>query len=204
MCSASLLACTKPSHDFKPTIVDIAEVAKEVKVPKNLMNEIETDFTKETKVITPVYVFVPAELQFSEETKGAIKSPRMIFKFPKGGGRLDLKDVVTGQGSFYMNFFKPVDSNVEFVHLYYLSNSPQKKIDGETFGLGCGRWIDLKKSIGKLVDPHYLKLNVSDLRYLHVVTGTYLLVYRQTTQIFISQITLTDSRYENELCSGAG
>jgi hypothetical protein len=123
------------------------------------------------------------------------------FSFPKGGGRLDLKNIITGQGSFYFSF--PAEQFTKFpslVHLYYISQAPAKKIGDEVFGLGCGKWIDIKNKFKNLQKDNFFKLNTTANRYLFALAGHYVLVFRENNQVYLTQLTITDSRFTNELC----
>jgi hypothetical protein len=184
--------------------VDIQQLAHEVQIPGKIMSDIENEISGDTKGIAPVYVFLPLSVRFDEAQDGVLSKAHIVYNFPKGGGELDLKDLVTGFGSFYLSFpEEQFDKKNELMHIYYVSQSPVKKLDGENFGLGCGRYIDLKKSFSKLQNEDFLKLNTSDLRYLYVTAGRYIFVFRQASQVYITQLTITDSRYKNELCMGA-
>ncbi len=196
--------CFKSSDSGSVETIEVRVVAKEVQIPKILMSDLENEITSDSKTIAPVYMFIPLQVQFSELNDGVLKSPVMRFNLPKGGGNIDLKDVVTGVGSFYLSF--PADQfegKAELIHLYYISNSPVKKIENENFGLGCGRMIDLKKSFGKLQKPDFLKLNTSEQRYLYVTSGRFVFVFKESSRIYMAQLTISDSRYLKELCLGA-
>lgn len=198
------VGCTRTSHTENDEVIDIKTIAKEVQIPKSLMTGLVKEIVSDSKTLTPVYLFMPLQVRFSESNEGVLKKPAILFNLPKGGGIIDLKDVVSGFGSFYLNFpAGQFDENNEFLHLYYISNSPVKRIENETFGLGCGKMIDLKNSFTKLHKPDFLKLNTSDQRYLFVTAGLYVFVFRKASQVFMAQLTITDSRYSKELCLGA-
>lgn len=204
----TMTACSRGSEHEAPEIIEVLAIAKEVQIPKVLMSNIEAEINAESKTIAPVYLFMPLEVQFVTLTKGVLKTPNMIFKLPKGGGSIDLKDVIAGDGSFYMRFPNEQFENmsefrVDLLGLFYISNSPSKKIDGETFGLGCGKMIDLKKSFSNLQEHKFLKLNTTDLRYLFVAAGRYVFIFKQASKVYLTQLTITDSRYYKELCLGA-
>lgn len=204
LCFFLLFACTAQKGTKNVEVVEIRTIAKEVQIPKSLMDELIKEIISDTKTLTPVYLFMPLQVQFTEVNEGVLKKPAIRFLLPKGGGTIDLKDVISGAGSFYLSFPpEQFDDNHEFLHLYYMSNSPVKKIENETFGLGCGKMTDLKKSLSKLQKPDFLKLNTSHQRYLFVTSGIYVFVFRRASQIFMAQLTLTDSRYSKELCLGA-
>lgn len=199
-----LAGCTPKVAIENDEIVDIRTIAKEVQIPKFLMTALVKEIISDSKTLTPVYLFMPLQVRFAEYNEGVLRKPSLRFNFPKGGGHIDLKDVVSGFGSFYLSFpAEQFDENYEFLHLYYISNSPVKKIENESFGLGCGKMIDLKKSFSKLQKPEFLKLNTSDSRYLYVISGLYVFVFKKASQIFMAQLTISDSRYSKELCLGA-
>lgn len=198
-----LSGCFEKHADVQIENIEVSEIAKEVFIPKFVIAEVHENFQKDTKTIVPVYMFMPAQIQFNELSENVLRKPVIKFNFPKGGGSIDLKDVVTGSGSFYMSFpAEQFDENHELIHLYYISNSPVQKIDGEAFGLGCGKAIDLKSNVKKLQESDYLKVNTNDMRHLRVLAGRYIFVTRQASQIYLSQITITDSRFTKELCLG--
>lgn len=198
-----LSGCFDKAAEVQIENVEINEIAKEAFIPKLVMSEVHEDFLKDTKTIAPVYMFTPVQIQFNELNENVLRKPAIKYSFPKGGGSIDLKDVVTGAGSFYMSFpAEQFDENHELMHLYYVSNSPVQEIDGESFGLGCGKVVDLKKSFKKLKKPDFLKLNTNDIRHLRVLAGRYIFVLRQAAQVYLSQVTISDSRYVKELCMG--
>jgi hypothetical protein len=198
-----LVSCSKNSKELSVEVIEVNEIAKEAFIPKALMAEVKDGIFKDSKTITPVFLFTPVQLQFTEFNENVLRKPALKFSFPKGGGSIDLKDVVIGDGSFYMSFPKEqFDENHELMHLYYISNSPVKNIEGENFGLGCGKMLDLKKSFKKLQAHDFVKLNTNEHRYLHVLAGRYVFVFKQSSQIYISQVTVYDSRYAKELCLG--
>lgn len=185
------------------TVVKVETLAQEVKIPKVIMSTVEAELFKDSKNIVPIYTFAPLSVQMIELSEAVLSQPQLRFDFPKGGGQLDLKDFVKGQGSFYMSF--PSDQFVgdhELMHVYYVSNSPQRDIAGEVYGLGCGRLVDLRDRLSQLQKPDFLKLNTNGLRYLAVTAGKYIFIFRKNNQVSISQLTLTDSRYQSELCIG--
>jgi hypothetical protein len=201
-----LFSCTKAQHKAEPYAVNVSEVAKDVLIPKQMLKELDNELGEEFKNTPPLYSFIPVNVKFEELQPGVLSKPSLQYNFPKGGGAIDLKDVVSSDGSFYMSFPEvQFEKENDLLHIYFISNSPKKSIDGESFGMGCGKWSDLKGSFSRLKKPDYLKLNTSDLRYLRVVAGTFVFIFRQGKNIYLNQVTITDSRHQGELCnSGSG
>lgn len=200
-----LCACTKSHHKAESYAIEVSEVAKEVAIPKQLLKELDGELQEEFKSGNPLYSFIPLAVKFDELQAGVLSKPSLQFNFPKGGGTVDLKEVVSTDGSFYMSFPEAQFSKEsELLHIYFVSNSPKKAIDGETFGMGCGKWNDLKGNFSKLKKADYLKLNTSSLRYLRVVAGTFVFIFKQGKNVYLNQLTITDSRYSGELCGSGG
>ncbi|AGH96186.1 hypothetical protein [Pseudobdellovibrio exovorus] len=204
ICILSLTGCLKEKKTVDVTTIQVKDLAREVQIPKQVMVEIEDKLMAEVATsFSPQYILVPLQIQFTSISENVLAEPIIRYELPKGGGDIDLKNVVTGDGSFFMNFPKEqFESLPEIQHLYFISNSPLRTIDDENFGMGCGKFVDIKKSFTSLQKEDFLKLNTTDLRYLPVIAGRYLLVFRQGNQINLTQLTITDSRYTQELCVG--
>ena len=56
---------------------EVHTVAKEVKIPKIIMMNLEDELTKESKTIAPMYLFMPIQVQFNELTSGVLKNQNM-------------------------------------------------------------------------------------------------------------------------------
>ncbi|MBC7741793.1 MAG: hypothetical protein H7061_06335 [Bdellovibrionaceae bacterium] len=197
----SLGGCFKKTSDSNEASHKVSDMALEVQIPKELMREVVKEIGEDTKTLTPVYVFVPLQIELHDKSPGVLSAESLKFDYPKGGGQLDLKKFVVGNGSFYFNLTVDQFSKLpDLVHLYYVSHAPIKKIEDEHYGLGCGKWVDIKSQFKNLQKEDFLKLNTNQLRYLYVVAGTYVFVFRDGHQIYLSQLTITDSRYTNELC----
>lgn len=197
-------SCTEKhekSHD-KISTLHLKELAEDIRIPKELLKIVEDEVKSENKTASLMYTFLPLTVEFNNKSPDVIKSNPLQIVLPKGGGSIDLKSIVVGSGSFYISF--PEEQFVgqpELTHLYFISQASSQKIDEETYGLGCNKWIDLKSSFKKLQKNTFLKANTTDLRYLYVLAGSYIFIFRQNNQIFLTQLTLTDSRYSDKLCS---
>jgi hypothetical protein len=198
-----LVGCTGHQENDVPTRIEIDQVAVEQQIPKSVMAQLDEDFKEEFKTTPPLYAFIPLTVAFKEIQPGVLNTPFLEYAYPKGGGQLDLKEVLKGEGSFYMYFpTEQFDKENDLLHIFFISNSPRVSIDGENFGLGCGKWNDLKSGFKKLQKIDNLKLNTTDLRYLRVIAGTYIFVFKQNKNIYLTQLTITDSRFANQLCVG--
>ncbi len=191
----------------KPLLVDeiaITAKANDFKIPKSIFDEIEMEIQKEPSQLQSVYLFSPLKVILYTQS-GILKSATqgaLQLNFPVGGGVLDFKDYIQGQGSFSISFppeqFKELPS---LLGLYFLSDSPQRKIDNEEFGLGCGKMAHLKSRFSSLQEVNYLKLNTTQLRHLYVVSGTFIFAFRDRNKVYLSHLHVKDSRYPDFYCS---
>ncbi|OFZ31498.1 MAG: hypothetical protein A2622_02625 [Bdellovibrionales bacterium RIFCSPHIGHO2_01_FULL_40_29] len=181
--------------------IQVTDIPSDFMIPHQFMKAVESDLLLESKILTPVYIFTTLEVLFKEKTPGTLSSPAQVFRFPKGGGAIDLQTLVTGQGSFYMSF--PPDQFKDLPpleHLYYISHTPKKKIGDEEFGLGCAKWVDIQSRFEDLQKVDFLNLNTTDNRHLFVLAGHYVFVFRNSNQVHLAQLTITDSKNAFQLC----
>lgn len=201
LCFGVQVACT--AHKENPTVqvIKVTDIPRDVQMPQAFIQMIESDLQIETKILSPVFNFVPLQVLFVEKSADVLLNPRILFEFPKGGGRIDMQEVVRGAGSFYLSFPDEQFKNLpELEHLFYVSQAPEKEISKETFGVGCGKWIDLKNQFTDLKKSDFMLLNSTGQRHLFVLAGHYIFVFRKLNQVFLTQLTISDSRSVNELC----
>lgn len=201
--SSLIFGCSKAHEHTEEKPIEINTFPKEISIPKALLQTVEADLANESKVLNPVYLFTPLKVAFTQKTHGTLSSEKVLYSLPKGGGTLDMQSIATGQGSFYLSFpeeqFKEKELP-ELEHLFFVSHSPITKIDGEDYGLGCGKWVDLKKSFASLQKPNFLQLNTTKNRHLLVMAGSYVFIFRKSNQIYLTQLTITDSKNSDLLC----
>lgn len=190
------------SSSVKPSkIIVVDEIAQDFQIPQSFIQTIESDLRLETKILTPVFNFVPLNVLFTEKSPQTLTSPSLQYQFSKGGGRVDLQNFIKGQGSYFMSF--PAEQFAalpELEHLFYVSQAPKNKIGTEEFGIGCGKWVDLKNKFKDLQKSDFLSLNTTDQRHLFVTAGNYVFVFRKFNQIYLTQLTIADSKNVNQLC----
>lgn len=189
------------SKDAHYTDIKIEARAEDFKVPKKIFEQIETDLVGSASV-QAVYLLAPIQAVLFSESNAVVKDNPTRVTFPNGGGTLDLANSISGQGSFYLSFPKEQFETLPTLEkLYFISDSPKKKIEEEEFGLGCGKFVDIKKQFESLQKKDFLKLNTTDLRYLYVVSGYYIFVFKNNNQIYLTHLHVTDSRYPDHFCS---
>jgi hypothetical protein len=174
-------------------------MAEDIRIPKIIFENIQSNIKAESISIDPVYLFQSLEVIIESEA-GQTAVVKSKFKFTNGGGLIDLKKIITGQGSFY--FYLPLnqfEKLPELEHMYFMSEYPIKNIDHENFGTGCGTWMDLKKNFSKFTDKK-IKLNTNQQRYLYVAAGYYVFVFRKSNQVYLTHLHLTDTNYNQLKC----
>ena len=201
LCIGVQVACTALKENPTVQVIKVIDIPRDVQIPQAFIQTIESDLQIETKILSPVFNFVPLQVLFVEKSVDVLLNPRMLFEFPKGGGRIDMQEVIRGAGSFYLSFPDEQFKNLpELEHLFYVSQAPEKEILKETFGVGCGKWIDLKNQFTDLKKSDFMLLNSTGQRHLFVLAGHYIFVFRKLNQVFLTQLSISDSRNVNELC----
>lgn len=197
-----IYGCTK-HHDPDPVVVNEKDLATDFKIPKAFVDKIKDSMGKEIHA-QPEFIFTNLDVVLLTDQENVLKQPMTRIKLPNGGGKIDLADYVTGQGSFYLSFPSDQFTNPQITleNIYYISDAPQIKIENESYGIGCGKWIEMKPKIKELQTSKFLKLNTFDQRYMYVAAGQYIVVLKRgLSQFFLSHLNLTDSRYTDKLCS---
>lgn len=196
-----LVGCFRNASKNDPQVVVVNDVPADFHIPQELIKMIETELQIESKTLQLVFSYAPLKVLFTEKTAKTLVAPQLLYSLPKGGGQIDLQNVVSGQGSYFFSFPEEQFKNYpELSHLYYLSHSPKKNIGNEVFGIGCGKWMDLKSQFSALQSSNFLALNSTDNRHIFVATGHYIFVFRKLNQVLLTQVTITDSKNAFQLC----
>ena len=196
-----VLSACKKAEEAKPKVIVNNALASDFKVPEGVFTAIKKHMG-EGVTTEPEYLFTDLEVEIHSDQKSVLSYSRLLFKLPNGGGEIDLKDFVTGEGSFYLHFPpEQFESKPELVSLFYISDSPKVKIRDEEYGLGCGQFVDLKPKFSKFQENTFLKLNTMDHTYAHVLSGQYIFVFKKGIQYILTHLNLYDSRYNDKMCS---
>ncbi len=195
-----LLGCPHSAPDDHTQHIKVEEISSDIKIPKSIFEKIAEEIKAENASLEPVFLFVPLKVAFQSENNQVMKAPVQIT-FPNGGGTVDLSKIVSGLGSYFMFFPKDqFESLPDLVHLYYISSVPVQKIENESFGLGCGRWVDLQKKFKNFQKPDFLKLNTTELRHLYASAGIYVFVFRKGNQVYLTHVKVMDSTQKKIFC----
>ena len=197
----SLMSCSDSKSKSPAQIISVQEIPSDFMMPKQLLKIVEEELLFESKILAPVYSYIPLQILFSEKTSGTLISPSVLLSLPKGGGLVDFQSFIQGKGTFFMSFPKDQFKTLpELSHLYFVSLTPKLKIESEEFGIGCGKWIDLKSQFADLQKVSFLNLNTTENRHILVAAGHYIFVFRQLNQVYLTQVTVSDSKNNSLFC----
>lgn len=122
---------------------------------------------------------------------------------PVGGGVVDLSDIVTPlRGAFSMKLLARREDGSEPVglRLFYVSKAQKRMIDGDEYGVGCDKYMEITSYYQKRGASHGFDLYSTDQRYLSVIGGTFVAVVFEKPALYVGSVTFTDSRYPKLLC----
>ena len=122
--------------------------------------------------------------------------------FIEGGGDLDLFKYISGRGQFHLRF-SPHLVNGKDYHLFYLSDSPGKAMEGDQWGNGCGQIYDLSNSAHKFLGGEGMLLTTSKRHYLHLMAGVFVFFQLVDERLYLGYIRVMDSRYPNFNCKNS-
>lgn len=174
--------------------------------PKTLWAEILNSAPLTINTANSVYeIFetLPMQVELAEKRGGVFGGTNYRFEFKEFGGFVDFDTYFDRQsmGSFSLYFNFPNLDNVSNMKVYFLSWSEHYEKDGETFGNGCSNFYDITSYFRTSVFGGGLLLHTKDYRYLDLVAGRLYFVNYTEDKIQLAQVTLTDSKLEERLCT---
>jgi hypothetical protein len=148
------------------------------------------------------FAILPISVQvelFSEDSYVLKDKMNHRLLFVEGGGDLDLFEYVTGKGPFSIQFTPGFESESKF-HMLYISESPEKKVNGDLWGNGCGKIYDLSKKANDFMINQGIRVTSSRKHYLHLMAGLYIIFQLVDERLYLGYIHITDSRYPQFKC----
>jgi hypothetical protein len=196
----------------------IERTSKEFLIPRDLRETIEKEYVRfihkeNIKNILPdeeltariPREFLDVDIYLRQAATGTLVD-HTHFTLPRGGGEIDLKNYVRGKkGSFYLTYkvrhSHTPDAPIKDLHVYFSSETKIRNIDGEDYGVGCQKYLDVTQKMAAANSGAGLQLNATDHRYLPVVGGVFYFVdFDPERKIFLGAIRLIDSRYPEDSC----
>lgn len=149
----------------------------------------------------PETAFEPLKVYLIEKNKGVLKGHNTALSFIAGGGELDLGEFVEPlRGSFYIAFeFLPTIEKAD-TKVFFLSNSVQRKLDGENVGSGCDKYFDLTGSFAHAMKKDGFLLNTSDQRHVSALAGTYVFASVYDGKLHLASLIIRDDAHRALQC----
>jgi len=202
--------------DYAPGAIE--RTSKEFLIPRDLRETIEKEYVRlihkdNIKNVLPdeeltariPREFLDLDIYLRQAASGTL-SDNTHFYLPRGGGEIDLKNDVKGRkGSFYLTFAArrshTPEAPLKDLHVYFMSEAKIRNIDGENFGAGCQKYMDVTQKLLSTNKGEGLQLNATDHRYLPVVGGVlYFVDFDPERKIFLGAVRIFDSRYASDMC----
>ena len=208
----------KKHGPFQAALPDRSD--KQVQVPKELVRTIEKLYLESNRSLHPEGELSDVELlsQISRKFLGfevflyphkssvALENAWKL-SFPRGGGIIDLKNLVVGSsGSFFLAIrfhnedLKLEAGDLQSLRVYFLARAKRRQIGQESFGSGCGKYMDVTNFFRNVILKKGLKLNATEARYFNVVAGTFYFVLLKGGVLNLGTVSFEDSRYTDQLC----
>ncbi|MBC7370342.1 MAG: hypothetical protein H7326_02185 [Bdellovibrionaceae bacterium] len=202
----TLTACTKP-FSFRTEsaqTVKIDELPADFKMPAKVWEIVEKDPEQKpgAEVVSPGIFYASIQVFLTEKNDHVLKSPAYVIDLPRGGGSIDLSNYTTADaGSFFVGFQLPEEfkEGKNFKALY-VSQGRKRKLDNRVYGSGCSQYFDITKKFTEMMKTEGIMANTTRQRHVTLLAGHYIFSIIKDTQIFITQVTITDSKNKNLLC----
>lgn len=148
------------------------------------------------------YTFSPIKVHLDQKNDGVLVKPSVSLQFARGGGSVDLSELVASQnGSFYLSFeLSDEMKDSKDLKVFFISSAKKRKIGNEILGGGCQSLFDLSKKFEDNFIKSQLKLNTTRDRHLSVIGGSFVFSVKKDNQVYISQISFTDSKKKHLFC----
>ncbi|HEX4926153.1 MAG TPA: hypothetical protein VFV50_18815 [Bdellovibrionales bacterium] len=215
--TASCTSSKEPAYvapDAK--VLNMSGSAEEIQLPPELFDELMAVFepqiqdkavvdpAKETKgkleVPTEFFAF---HVFLREKTRGVLGGDNFELMYGKGGGVLDLKDFLkTSKGTFALGIrpILPEREQDEELKVFFLSNAHRREREGVTYGAGCDLYLDITRFFRTAMADEGLVVNVAGERHVGLVSGTLFFATSIKSRLYLSQLTVRDSRYKKLHC----
>lgn len=175
-----------------------------IKVPRQLWDEIEKHISPGLKTGDGVgdLALIPISLTVELLTEDPYVFREKVnhrITYVEGGGTVDFFDYLTGKGEFFVRFSPHLTDDEPFF-LLYISDSPGKKVEGQSWGNGCGHIYDLSEGARHFIYDQGIKVTSARRHHMHLLAGTYVFFQRVDERLLLGYIRLTDSRFPQFGC----
>ncbi len=174
--------------------IEMTESGADVKVPIQIWEQFGNVGGKES------ISFSAIQVRLVEKTPGILVEPEIEIKFPRGGGEIDLANFVKDESGTFRVFFDLEEvASDDKMKAYFISGARKRKLDGEVWGAGCNKYMDIKKFILGAGKTKGIEVNTNRSRHDSVLGGTFF--FASGNQI--TQVTFKDSKRADLFCAAA-
>jgi hypothetical protein len=214
-----------PSDDRAWAVGSVLESDKMVQIPEALVERIEKFYVSEMRRLEPISNsarsdkdiladmirrYLRAVVRLDDDGSAALYRATE-YESGRGGMVIDLKSVV---GAKRANFRVEIllsatgrkrewidgqDVNIA-IKAFYVSNARERTLAGESYGAGCGSYMDVSTYFNRQMSRGGFRVNTTEQRYLTALAGTYVFATVYRGDLYLSSVTLTDSRFSQHLC----
>lgn len=182
--------------------------SRDVKVPRALVTRLEKEYREYLKhnqwpdqeSLKRKLLDVSVELR--QERPAALHEDVRI-NTPLGGGIVDLAEFVTPlRGAFHLLIKPRAEKNevLEGLRVFFVSHGKERRIDGEDFGAGCGKFMEVTSFFNKKMDGSGFDLYTAEQRYVSVVGGIFVMAAFSREALQVGSVSFTDSRFPELIC----
>lgn len=180
-----------PTH-----VVAVKEVGKDFDVPAKLLKLAETGMINSLGTLG----YFPISVVLTQKNEGVLNFPEIRYDFPKGGGELDFAQVLgSSLGSFYFKFDVSTEKE-DVLKVYFVSQTRKRRLESEIWGMGCNKFVDITSYFHSEIATRGLKINSTEFRHLSLLGGHFVFVLNSGKRIFLSKLTVKDSRFPEADC----
>lgn len=182
--------------------------SRDVKVPKALVQQLEADYhayLKKNQFPDKDNIqrhLLNLSVELTQKHKAALNDDVRVIA-PTGGGVIDLSDfVTTARGAFKSKIVVHTEDGgePEGLRLFYISHAKERRIDGEDFGAGCNKYMEISSYYNSRGNQDGFELYTANQRYLSVIGGAFVAVSFSREALSVGTLSFTDSRYPGILC----
>lgn len=186
----------------------MTETASDIYIPTHLWGTLEGLY-KDGEAISDSMTsanipkrFLAFKVYLVEKTEGVLGGENLEISYPKGGGEIDLKDYVRpGRRTFHLGFDVENEDLADKYKVFYVSGGRKRRIGGEVYGAGCHKYMEISSFFHKAMKGKGLVANTTQQRYVSFLAGTYVIGAHHEGELYLSQLTIKDSRYSELHCS---
>ncbi len=175
----------------KAKVFEMSEYGNDIKIPIQIWDQFGSVGGKDG------ITFAPLKVRLVEKTPDILVEPEVEVKFPRGGGEIDLSNFVKNKSGTFRVFFDLEDVAADDkMKVYFISRARKRKIDGQVWGAGCNKYMDIKKYILGKGQKEGIEVNTTRFRHDSVLGGTFF--FANGNQV--TQVTFRDSQQSHLFC----